>query len=264
MNTNKRRATFRLGRPGAMAQLRCGFSSNCGKTVAHDFLTKEFALVYIFSGAGRYECDGKVYAFSRGDIFQRFPDIAHTIYFDADTESAYVAIPAEARKLLELSGFAGLNTPVITSDTPQEEITEKFLQTIDILANIPANRLFEAMVKMQELIAFLLFHNKPDRLSDRACRIITANLCRKIAMAKIAAQFNMSYSLFRKKFTEEMGMPPGKYLIRKRIEHAYALLERKEGSVGEVADQLGYPDIYTFSHQFKKFTGINPSQLRNI
>ena len=39
-------------------------------------------------------------------------------------------------------------------------------------------------------------------------------------------------------------------------------LEESELSITEVAHQLGYPDVYLFSRQFKTIMGVSPRAFR--
>jgi len=52
------------------------------------------------------------------------------------------------------------------------------------------------------------------------------------------------------------------YVIRARIERAQHLLLYAGMNVTEVADALGYRDIFFFSRQFKQYTGKSPSEIR--
>ncbi|MNP64606.1 HTH-type transcriptional activator Btr [compost metagenome] len=52
------------------------------------------------------------------------------------------------------------------------------------------------------------------------------------------------------------------YVIRARIERAQHLLLYAGMNVTEVADALGYRDIFFFSRQFKQHTGKSPSEIR--
>ena len=38
------------------------------------------------------------------------------------------------------------------------------------------------------------------------------------------------------------------------------MLESDYKRLAEIAVSLGYPDVYTFSKAFKKYTGLSPSQ----
>ncbi len=78
---------------------------------------------------------------------------------------------------------------------------------------------------------------------------------------KAAALCNMSYSYFRRLFAEYHKEPPAKYVIRKKIDYAKELLQSHRFTVGEVAEKVGFKDIYYFSTTFKKIVGRSPSKL---
>ncbi|MNJ01019.1 HTH-type transcriptional activator Btr [compost metagenome] len=52
------------------------------------------------------------------------------------------------------------------------------------------------------------------------------------------------------------------YIIKTRIDRAQHLLLHAGMNVTEVADALGYRDIFFFSRQFKQYTGKSPSEIR--
>lgn len=65
-------------------------------------------------------------------------------------------------------------------------------------------------------------------------------------------------------FTFQTGLrwiSPQQYRLRCKIENAEQLLSMGH-QCSEVADLLGYPDLYTFSHQFKLLTGMTPKEYR--
>ena len=78
----------------------------------------------------------------------------------------------------------------------------------------------------------------------------------------IVKQYNYSYSHFRKRFRQKYGISPAKFRIARRIEKAKAYLDEGELSVKQIAIDLGYPDTFTFSKQFKKITGLSPVNFR--
>ena len=52
------------------------------------------------------------------------------------------------------------------------------------------------------------------------------------------------------------------FVTRLRVAEAKRLLQRRELSITEVAQAVGYGDYAYFSRVFKKLTGISPRQYR--
>ncbi|CAM4115475.1 AraC family transcriptional regulator [Paenibacillus alkaliterrae] len=78
----------------------------------------------------------------------------------------------------------------------------------------------------------------------------------------LAIRAQLSPRYFSMKFKEMIGMSVQTYMIRTRIERAQHLLMHAGMNVTEVADALGYRDIFFFSRQFKQYTGRSPSEIR--
>ena len=55
-------------------------------------------------------------------------------------------------------------------------------------------------------------------------------------------------------------MPPGKYIIRIRLEECKTLLREGELPMGEIAEKMGFSSAQHFSKQFRSCFGISPSQ----
>ncbi len=81
------------------------------------------------------------------------------------------------------------------------------------------------------------------------------------ALAEIC---KISYSYLRRLFTRCMGMPPAKYVMKRKIEYAAELLSSGRFNVGETADAVGFSDIYYFSKAFKEQVGVPPSKYKRI
>ncbi|MBR2568719.1 MAG: helix-turn-helix transcriptional regulator [Paenibacillus sp.] len=78
----------------------------------------------------------------------------------------------------------------------------------------------------------------------------------------LAKRAQLSPRYFSVKFKEMIGVSVQSYIIRSRIERAEHLLHHAGMNVTEVADALGYRDIFFFSRQFKQYTGRSPSEIR--
>lgn len=73
----------------------------------------------------------------------------------------------------------------------------------------------------------------------------------------------ISSKYFETLFSKEFNMSPKEYVTSLKMERAKELLSSEKSTVGDVAFQLGYSDIYHFSKIFKNKTGHSPSEYRN-
>lgn len=87
----------------------------------------------------------------------------------------------------------------------------------------------------------------------RACRYRDA-----FSLADMAAISRMPVETFRKRFTSELGIPPLGYLQFLKMERAKRLL-RTGMSVRQTGVEIGMPDPYHFSKQFKHIVGMSPT-----
>ena len=59
-------------------------------------------------------------------------------------------------------------------------------------------------------------------------------------------------------------MTPVAYRNKLRIEQAKKLLADNELSIGGISRLIGFENIYYFDRLFKKYTGMTPTDYRNI
>ena len=77
-------------------------------------------------------------------------------------------------------------------------------------------------------------------------------------LAEIAEICGVSEGYFRKLFREYSGENPIDFRQKHRVEKAKQLLLLDTHSIGEIAEELHFSDIYHFSKTFKKVTGLSP------
>jgi Transcriptional regulator containing an amidase domain and an AraC-type DNA-binding HTH domain len=82
-------------------------------------------------------------------------------------------------------------------------------------------------------------------------------------LEQIAHNIYLSPVYISKIFKEETGESPINYLIKIRLEKAKDILQSKDsGSIKNIANQVGYEDVYHFSKLFKKYYGVSPLYYR--
>jgi AraC-like DNA-binding protein len=82
------------------------------------------------------------------------------------------------------------------------------------------------------------------------------------SLDQLAAETGLSTRTFRRRFTEMMGASPRAYAIACRIGHARQMLCGTEYPIKTIAERLGYRDVYFFSRQFTRATGMSPGAYR--
>ena len=78
----------------------------------------------------------------------------------------------------------------------------------------------------------------------------------------LATRLNMDYSVLSNTFSEVENMTIEQYTILQKIEKIKELLSYDEMTLTQIADQMGYASVAYLSAQFKKQTGLSPSQYK--
>ena len=99
-------------------------------------------------------------------------------------------------------------------------------------------------------------------LSHEIARVVdTLRACQyrdAFSLADMAAISRMPVETFRKRFSAELGIPPLAYLQFLKMERAKTLL-RGGLNVKQTGVEIGMPDPYHFSKQFKHVVGMSPT-----
>lgn len=114
------------------------------------------------------------------------------------------------------------------------------------------------------------------RIDDRKARLIegvknkviqlihhSKALDRKYNWSTILAdEMHYEYNYLSNLFSSVEGMTVEQYIIRQKIEKAKELLFYDELNLNEISSRLGYSSVAHLSSQFKKVTGMTPSELK--
>ena len=97
----------------------------------------------------------------------------------------------------------------------------------------------------------------------RACRDdILGDPAAEWNIGAMAKHCQMSPSQFTRRFKQVTGMTPRHFVQHARIERAKEFLLVSDQSIGDIADALGFTDIYHFSRRFRQYAGTCPSDFR--
>lgn len=100
------------------------------------------------------------------------------------------------------------------------------------------------------------------RLAYDVIRYLQDRYHQPVTGEDISKHFHFSMTYVNRVFREKTGYTVHRFLLEYRIKIAMELLASGTYSVGEVAEAVGFCDIYHFNKTFKKMIGKTPLQYR--
>ena len=104
-------------------------------------------------------------------------------------------------------------------------------------------------------------HNEKKRLL-KSSSYIHSNYHKKLTIDFLASLEGLSESHYRAVFTRTFGESPVEYINSRRIEYAIYMLENTDKTLSEIAEFVGFNDVYYFGRLFKRKMGVSPGQYR--
>jgi transcriptional regulator GlxA family with amidase domain len=84
-----------------------------------------------------------------------------------------------------------------------------------------------------------------------------------LTLPRIAKRAAMSVRTFNRRFREQTGVTPLRWLLRARVRHAQGLLERTDQPIERVATDSGFGSVTAFREQFRRVVGTSPTRYRS-
>ncbi|MBE8476554.1 GlxA family transcriptional regulator [Streptomyces justiciae] len=83
-----------------------------------------------------------------------------------------------------------------------------------------------------------------------------------LALTDLAAHARMSLRTFARRFHDEVGLSPGRWLIQQRVARARHLLESSDLSVDQIAGQVGFATGASLRQHLHAAIGVSPQAYR--
>ncbi|MFF6997541.1 GlxA family transcriptional regulator [Streptomyces sp. NPDC008313] len=87
-------------------------------------------------------------------------------------------------------------------------------------------------------------------------------LAEPVQLRDMAAQESMSVRTFTRRFREEVGVSPGQWLTRQRVDRARHLLESSDLSIDQVAREAGFGTAQSMRQHLQAALGVTPTVYR--
>lgn len=92
-------------------------------------------------------------------------------------------------------------------------------------------------------------------------KVIEKNVFSNLKLEEIAFLCHMSLSTFKRRFTAEYKVSPGKWRQDKRLQRAKNLLENGSLKSSDIYLEVGYNNLSNFSIAFKNKFGVSPTEI---
>lgn len=95
-------------------------------------------------------------------------------------------------------------------------------------------------------------------------RLMNSNIEEPLGIAELAGYVQLSRRRMERLFQTHLQTTPSRYYLELRITQARRLLLQSDASIANIAVACGFVSSTHFSHCFKDFFGVSPSQARQL
>lgn len=153
----------------------------------------------------------------------------------------------------------------------ENKLESKYVQLGEVeLTKAPVKKQLQKFSDDLEKVGFELLDDQKTQLIER----IKSLLIQKVQEGNIEEHFGINkfltkkifkdYSSISKLFSEVEGITIEQFFILQKIEKTKEWLIYNELSLSQIAFNLGYSSTQHLSGQFKKITGMNPTQFKSM
>lgn len=96
----------------------------------------------------------------------------------------------------------------------------------------------------------------------KAKEIMENNISSPPSLSELSKLIGLNNNKLKKNFKELFGIPVFKFLQEERLNKAYQMLSTTNQSVQEVAWNVGYDSLSSFSNAFQKKFGVRPNEIK--
>lgn len=218
-------------------------------------------IIYITKGTLKCVIGGNKYSVDKDSIVIIPKNYIHEYLDSDDTEYHILVINIPQIENIRLI------TPIITKDNDMINSFKLIIKESENNDSYYTEMIryiigyFSVLVlrKYSQHFSTTVSHNN---LIDDVFDYIEQNIYEKLSIEMLAEKFGYSPKYFSKLFKERAGINFKEYLNFKRIDTSKTLLTASNTNISSIAEKCGFSNIHEFNRNFKKHTGMTPSQFR--
>lgn len=224
------------------------------------------AFLYVLAGSYRYTFSGKEFTAEKNSlIYIPANSVPYKYYIEGRDEFAKsMQIEFELTDLKTRMPLSFSDEPILISNAPIYYIRKDMEALIKCYSTHPPLEVHSAYSHLYSLFSHI---SEDSRAESRAhlsvlpaIRAIGNDISTKMSSAELAALCSLSESQFRRNFKEATSRTPSEYRKELLLNTAKELLTLENFRIGEIAELLGFYDIYAFSHFFTSEVGLSPTK----
>lgn len=233
-------------------------------------------LLYIMHGDGQYIVNGKVYPIQPGNLIICNAGVMHgeAPYLKHCAESYCLVLKDLSLPELPPNTLSKPSDPpvyyfsedrsavehIILALDEQRTQSPEFSSVCNLLANALLNLVYVKIVSRKKTGTLIQKNN--EEFIQNILQFLDEHYQESISLQKLGKEFHISPSHLSHIFKTEIGLPPMKYLMNRKIGESQNLLMNTSLPISEISDSLGFNDNGHFSRTFKKYIGVTPSEYR--
>ena len=220
---------------------------------------------YIVSGSGQVQVNGQSFTAHAGDTYCLPVGVSHYYASDRKTPWEKIWINLSGEMVASLAALYGTKGIYHFPSLDTSDLLLKFQYYADRPAT-PQNA--EKCCALVSQLFFRMSHalcvtDQPECTPvQRMLAYIEQHETDSIRLEQLAAACRKSPSQAERLFRAEIGVPPYRYVLNRKIELACQLLSETGMSVRDIAAYLSFDDEFYFSGLFRRKTGMSPTQYR--
>ncbi len=201
----------------------------------------------------------------------------HLIWVTPQTSCRFHHISGEPAPLIYRFRFKLGNNPEWSLPWPYQYLPKTW-QVLELLKQVAEEATHPSQhtsIKLKNLFSLLsievfrfkeLSEKKENHLPAAACmklqEYVAENLNQSIQPSELARLLDLTPDYFSRVFRKTFGEAPRSWLLKQKLYRASVLLQESTASISEIAEQLGYQQLYLFSRQFQHQFGMGPRRWR--
>lgn len=252
----------------------------------------QVGMLLCLNGKNELLINGKLYHFRRGMLCFMSPlvsvyELSHSddycsVYIMDKVEVFYQAVKSIFDTIIKLRlrdyPCLLLNEKGIRLFEKRRELILSKRRLLDSASNKEEQTLLRAMLNLLEqetLLEFVWLYSancvvnpevvkKKDSVSFQFIVSLNKNFKKERSVSFYASEANLSSGHFARTVKEVTGKAPSEWIATITIVNAQMLLKQPDKSIKEIAEELNFPEQFTFRKYFKQHVGISPKEYRNL